>query len=44
MLLRDGVGFDGSSVGLKSVKAGDMVLMPDLVDGVPRSVLGRARR
>src|SRR5512139_321106 len=29
-LMRDGVGFDGSSVGLKSVKAGDMVLMPDL--------------
>src|SRR5512143_4156350 len=29
-LMRDGVGFDGSSVGLKSVKAGDMVLLPDL--------------
>ncbi len=29
-LLRDGVGFDGSSVGLRSVKSGDMVLMPDL--------------
>jgi glutamine synthetase len=29
-LFRDGVGFDGSSVGLKSVKSGDMVLMPDL--------------
>ena len=29
-LMRDGVGFDGSSVGLKSVKAGDMVLIPDL--------------
>lgn len=28
--LRDGIGFDGSSVGLKSVKAGDMVLLPDL--------------
>jgi glutamine synthetase len=28
--MRDGVGFDGSSVGLKSVKAGDMVLLPDL--------------
>ena len=24
-LMRDGVGFDGSSVGLKSVKSGDMV-------------------
>ena len=29
-LMRDGVGFDGSSVGLKSVKSGDMVLRPDL--------------
>jgi glutamine synthetase len=29
-LLRDGVGFDGSSVGLKSVSSGDMVLLPDL--------------
>jgi glutamine synthetase len=29
-LMRDGVGFDGSSVGLKSVKAGDMVTVPDL--------------
>ena len=29
-IMRDGVGFDGSSVGLKSVKAGDMVLLPDL--------------
>ena len=29
-LMRDGVGFDGSAVGLKSVKAGDMVLLPDL--------------
>jgi glutamine synthetase len=29
-LLRDGVGVDGSAVGLKSVKAGDMVLRPDL--------------
>jgi glutamine synthetase len=28
--MRDGVGFDGSSVGLKSVKSGDMVLRPDL--------------
>ena len=32
-LLRDGVGFDGSSVGLKSVKSGDMVLLPDLTTG-----------
>jgi glutamine synthetase len=32
-LLREGVGFDGSAVGLKSVKAGDMVLLPDLATG-----------
>jgi glutamine synthetase len=32
-LLEEGVGFDGSSVGLKSVKAGDMVLVPDLATG-----------
>ncbi|MDR1841407.1 MAG: type I glutamate--ammonia ligase [Holophagales bacterium] len=29
-LFRDGVGFDASSVGLKSVSSGDMVLLPDL--------------
>jgi len=29
-LMEAGVGFDGSSVGLKSVKSGDMVLVPDL--------------
>ena len=29
-LMEHGVGFDGSSVGLKSVKSGDMVLIPDL--------------
>jgi glutamine synthetase len=29
-LMDEGIGFDGSSVGLKSVKAGDMVLVPDL--------------
>jgi glutamine synthetase len=33
-LMESGVGFDGSAVGLKSVKAGDMVLMPDLSTGV----------
>lgn len=33
-LLERGIGFDGSSVGLKSVKAGDMVLVPDLGTGV----------
>jgi glutamine synthetase len=32
-MMRDGVGFDGSSVGLKSVKSGDMVLLPDLPTG-----------
>ena len=29
-LMDAGIGFDGSSVGLKSVKSGDMVLVPDL--------------
>jgi glutamine synthetase len=29
-LMRDGIGFDASSVGLRPVKAGDMVLLPDL--------------
>ncbi len=29
-LTRDGVGFDASSVGLKPLKSGDMVLLPDL--------------
>lgn len=29
-LQEEGVGFDGSSVGFKSVEAGDMVLVPDL--------------
>ena len=33
-LLEYGVGFDGSAVGLKSVKAGDMVLVPDLSSGI----------
>jgi len=32
-LMEAGVGFDGSAVGLKSVKAGDMVLVPDLSAG-----------
>ena len=32
-LLTQGIGFDGSAVGLKSVKAGDMVLVPDLATG-----------
>ena len=29
-LFEKGIGFDGSAVGLKSVKAGDMVLIPEL--------------
>jgi len=29
-LLEEGVGFDASSVGLKPLKAGDMVVVPDL--------------
>jgi glutamine synthetase len=33
-LMEEGVGFDGSSVGLKSVKAGDMVMVPELSTGV----------
>ena len=32
-LMKSGVGFDGSSVGLKSVKSGDMALIPDLSTG-----------
>jgi glutamine synthetase len=32
-LMEQGVGFDGSSVGLKSVKSGDMVLIPELSTG-----------
>jgi glutamine synthetase len=32
-LLAEGVGFDASSVGLKPVKAGDMILVPDLSTG-----------
>jgi glutamine synthetase len=32
-LMSAGVGFDGSSVGFKSVKSGDMVLVPDLNTG-----------
>jgi glutamine synthetase len=31
--MESGVGFDGSSVGLKSVKSGDMALIPDLTTG-----------
>jgi glutamine synthetase len=32
-IMESGIGFDGSAVGLKSVKAGDMVLVPDLSTG-----------
>jgi glutamine synthetase len=32
-MMEEGIGFDGSAVGLKSVKAGDMVLVPDLSTG-----------
>ena len=32
-LFSSGVGFDGSSVGFKSVKSGDMALIPDLLTG-----------
>lgn len=32
-LMENGVGFDGSSVGFKSVKSGDMVIIPDLSTG-----------
>ena len=32
-LMEQGIGFDGSSVGLKSVKSGDMILVPDLTTG-----------
>jgi glutamine synthetase len=32
-LMQSGVGFDGSSIGLKSVKSGDMALIPDLSTG-----------
>lgn len=33
-LMASGVGFDGSSVGLRGVKSGDMALIPDLTTGV----------
>jgi glutamine synthetase len=33
-LMLAGVGFDGSSVGLRSIKSGDMALIPDLKTGV----------
>ena len=32
-LMAEGVGFDGSSVGFKSISAGDMVAVPDLSTG-----------
>jgi glutamine synthetase len=33
VLAKEGVGFDASSVGLKPLKAGDMVVVPDLTTG-----------
>jgi len=32
-LMEQGVGFDGSSVGFKTISAGDMVMVPDLATG-----------
>lgn len=32
-LLETGIGLDGSSVGLKNVKAGDMIMVPDISSG-----------
>lgn len=32
-MVEEGVGFDGSAVGFRSVKSGDMVLVPDLLTG-----------
>jgi glutamine synthetase len=32
-LMEQGIGFDGSSIGLKNVKSGDMVMVPDLATG-----------
>ncbi len=34
-LLERGIGFDGSAVGFKSVKSGDMLLVPDLAAAFP---------
>lgn len=33
-VMTSGIGFDGSSVGFKSVRAGDMAVIPDLTTGV----------
>lgn len=32
-IMDQGIGFDGSSLGLKNVKAGDMIMVPDLSSG-----------
>ncbi len=40
-IMENGVGFDGSSVGFKSVRAGDMVLVPDLSTGIHGSLFGK---
>jgi hypothetical protein len=34
-IMEEGIGFDGSSVGFRSVESGDMVLVPDLTTGAP---------
>jgi glutamine synthetase len=34
-LIEEGVGFDGSSLGFKSIRASDLVLAPDISTGVP---------
>ena len=39
-IMDKGIGFDGSAVGFKSVKAGDMVLVPDLKTSIHGSILG----
>ncbi len=34
-LIAEGVGFDGSSLGFKSIRASDLILAPDISTGVP---------
>jgi glutamine synthetase len=42
-IMNKGIGFDGSAVGLKSVKAGDMVLIPDLGTQPEPSFVSRSK-